>query len=95
MTKHLKGNSGNSPKGPSEPEFGYRRPPVHVRFKRGQSGNPKGRPRGRRTVRTVVEEAVNQPTTISERTSHASYHQTGSRGRQHVRTKPRWEMSKR
>jgi hypothetical protein len=29
-------------------EVGYRKPPAHSRFKRGQSGNPKGRPRGAR-----------------------------------------------
>ena len=27
-------------------KIGYGRPPVHTRFKRGQSGNPSGRPRG-------------------------------------------------
>lgn len=27
-------------------EIGYRRPPVHSRFKAGQSGNPRGRPKG-------------------------------------------------
>src|SRR5215211_5376977 len=26
-------------------EVGYRRPPVHSRFQRGRSGNPRGRPR--------------------------------------------------
>jgi hypothetical protein len=35
---------------PGEPEpayeVGYRKPPMHTRFKRGQSGNPRGRPKG-------------------------------------------------
>ena len=34
-------NSGNL----SEPSVGYRRPPVHSRFKKGQTGNPGGLPR--------------------------------------------------
>src|SRR5688572_5502186 len=28
--------------------IGYRKPPVSTRFRKGQSGNPRGRPRGRR-----------------------------------------------
>ena len=27
-------------------EVGYGKPPKHTRFKKGQSGNPKGRPKG-------------------------------------------------
>jgi hypothetical protein len=33
----------------TEEIVGYRNPPVASRFRKGQSGNPKGRPRGRRT----------------------------------------------
>jgi Family of unknown function (DUF5681) len=29
-----------------EHKVGYRKPPVHTRFRKGQSGNPGGRPRG-------------------------------------------------
>jgi hypothetical protein len=47
-------------------EIGFRQPPVHRRFKPGQTGNPKGRPKGRRKVRTAVEEALNQRITIRE-----------------------------
>jgi hypothetical protein len=33
----------------TEEIVGYRNPPVAARFRKGQSGNPKGRPRGRRS----------------------------------------------
>ena len=57
---------GQSSETPPDYEIGYGRPPVHSRFKPGQSGNPKGRPKGHRNVRTVVEEALNKRITIRE-----------------------------
>jgi hypothetical protein len=45
---------------------GYGRPPVHTRFKPGQSGNPKGRRKGQRNVHTVVTETLNQRIRIRE-----------------------------
>jgi len=46
----------------TEPDYavGYGRPPLHTRFKPGQSGNRRGRPKRQRNVRTVVEETLNQ-----------------------------------
>jgi hypothetical protein len=55
-----------SSEAPPDYEIGFRRPPLHRRFKLGQSGNPKGRPKRRRNVRTVVEEALNQRISIRE-----------------------------
>jgi hypothetical protein len=45
---------------------GYRKPPVHTRFKPGQSGNPKGRRKGQRNIHTVLEEALSRRITIRE-----------------------------
>jgi Family of unknown function (DUF5681) len=56
---------------PSQPNgghsaVGYCKPPVHTRFKKGQSGNPKGRRKGQRNVHTVVGEVLSQRITIRE-----------------------------
>jgi Family of unknown function (DUF5681) len=40
-------------------EVGYGKPPVHTRFQKGQSGNPKGRPRGRKNLSSLLNEALN------------------------------------
>ena len=37
-------------------QVGYGRPPLHSRFKPGQSGNPKGRPKQSRNLRTIVKQ---------------------------------------
>ncbi len=38
-------------------EVGYGRPPLHTRFKKGQSGNPKGRPRTTDPAQLLRQEA--------------------------------------
>lgn len=46
--------------------IGYGRPPLHTRFKPGQSGNPKGRPKHRKNISTVVSEVLNERIKIRE-----------------------------
>jgi hypothetical protein len=45
---------------------GYKRPPKSTQFKKGRSGNPKGRPKGARNFKTVVQETLDQPVTLRE-----------------------------
>jgi len=45
---------------------GYGKPPLHSRFKPGQSPNPKGRPRGSKNIATLLERALTERVTITE-----------------------------
>jgi hypothetical protein len=45
---------------------GYGRPPKATQFKRGQSGNPKGRPKGTRPVGAVLQEILGQKIAVTE-----------------------------
>ena len=45
---------------------GYGEPPLHSRFKPGQSGNPKGRPKRRRTLVDELREELLQEIEIKE-----------------------------
>jgi hypothetical protein len=47
-------------------KVGYKKPPLHTRFKKGQSGNPRGRPRGAKNFSTVLNDALNQRVVVTE-----------------------------
>jgi hypothetical protein len=47
-------------------KVGYRRPPVHAQFKKGDGRKRPGRPKGQRDVRTVLRKALNERTKIRE-----------------------------
>jgi hypothetical protein len=47
-------NNGDDP-------VGYARPPIHTRFKKGQSGNPRGRPKSRKSGKTDISELLDEP----------------------------------
>ncbi len=45
-------------------EVGYGCPPKHTQFKKGQSGNPRGRSKSRKSGSTVVSELLNEPVRV-------------------------------
>jgi len=47
-------------------EVGYRKPPLHSRFKPGQSANPAGRKKGVANFKTDVENTLHLPVRLSE-----------------------------
>lgn len=47
-------------------EIGFGKPPEHSRFRKGLSGNPKGRPKGRRNLATVLERSLQEKVVINE-----------------------------
>ena len=47
-------------------EVGYGKPPRGAGFKKGQSGNPRGRPPNSKNLTTLLNDTLNEPVTITE-----------------------------
>jgi len=51
---------------PKDYEVGYGKPPSHSRFRKGQSGNPKGRPKGAKGVAASLRRELESTITVQE-----------------------------
>src|SRR5882757_10680505 len=51
---------------PSDDQVGYRKPPRHSRFRKGQSGNPRGRPKGSQSAARLARSILNEKIVIRE-----------------------------
>lgn len=51
-------------------QVGYGKPPGHTRFRKGQSGNPRGRPSGSKNLKTLLSDALNERVIVAENGGH-------------------------
>jgi hypothetical protein len=59
-------NKDKKDKTPRHYTVGYGKPPVNSRFRKGVSGNPKGRPKGTLNLATVLERTLREEVVIVE-----------------------------
>lgn len=48
------------------PNVGYMNPPEHTQFKKGESGNPRGRPRKREDLNTVLHRVLKRKVRVKD-----------------------------
>ncbi|GGC71088.1 hypothetical protein GCM10011504_56050 [Siccirubricoccus deserti] len=53
-------------KGDGNYKVGYGRPPEHTRFRKGQSGNPKGRPKGAQDLGSIFQRLLGEVVNVRE-----------------------------
>jgi hypothetical protein len=51
---------------PAPMKVGYCNPPVHTRFKPGQSGNPSGRAKGSQNLKTIFNKVLDEEISLRE-----------------------------
>lgn len=52
---------------PNDDEFiGYKKPPSKSRFRKGMSGNPRGRPKGSKNLATLMKRALSEKVAVHE-----------------------------
>jgi hypothetical protein len=72
----MRRKSTGQQKGGTDYMVGYGRPPIGMRFRPGQSGNPKGRPKGARSAAAMARSALERKIPVTE---------AGSKSRMSVR----------
>jgi hypothetical protein len=58
--------SDNAQHDPPAHRVGYGSPPLHSRFKKNESGNPRGRPKGARGLKRDIAAMLDQPVRLSD-----------------------------
>ena len=54
-------------------ETGYRKPPRHTRFRKGHSGNPRGRPKGAKNLKTDLLEELRERISVRDQGRSRSF----------------------
>ena len=62
--KRISRNGSVKPQEAKPYAVGYGKPPIHTRFQKGQSGNPKGKKKGQKSLKAVVEKVFQEKVSI-------------------------------